>query len=163
MADSSTLTYEQDPPRRPTLDDLDGGQLANDAEFPPVPGNDPDAHAMNQRDKLVVALAALAGVAWVHITFSAGTPSIAAVGGMRQGGEALVAGDFTLVDTGVGDTSVTHTGGLLPPKTWPAFALPVGAAACEIAAEQITNGARVRSKVSASAADANYLLFLSGV
>ena len=158
----STLTYEQDPPRRPALDDLDGGACENDPKKPPQPGIDPSAEAMNQRDKLVVGLAALVGAAWVHVTFSAGTPSIAAVGGMRQGANALVAGDFAVTDNGAGDTSVVHAGGKLPPKTWPSFAVPVGAAAAEIAAEQITNGARVRSKVSASAADANFLLFLSG-
>ena len=158
MADSSILTYEQDPARRPSLDDLDGGQCTNDAEFPPVPGVDPDANAMNQRDKLVVGLAAMVGAAWVHVTITAGTPAITALGGMRQGGNALVAGDFSLVDNGSGDISVTHAGGLLPPMTWPPFAVIVGSTAGSIACESITNGARVRMS-----ADLNFVVFLSGV
>lgn len=158
MADSSTLTYEQDPPRRPTLDDLDGGQCENDAEDPPVPGIDPDANAMNQRDKLIVGLAALTPAAWLHVTFSGGTPTKAACGGMRQGGAALTLADFTVVDNGTGDTSITHAGGKLPPKTWPPFAFVVGASASSIATESLTTGARVRTP-----SDADFLVFFSGI
>lgn len=163
MADSSTLTYEQDPPRRPTLDDLDGGNCTDDPKAVPVPGQDPSADAMNQRDKLIVALCAMMGAAWLHVTFSGGTPTKTACGGMRQGGEAFELTDFTLTDNGPGDTSAVHSGGLLPPKTLPAQAYSVHSVAAEISCEPITNGGRVRTKVAASAADAAFVIIFYGV
>lgn len=160
MADdnSDTLTFEQSPPRRPTLDDLNGGTLENDDGYPPAPGIDPDARAMNQSDRQVVAHAAVLPAAWVHVTFSGGTPSIAATGSLRQGAAALVPADFSVTDNGVGDVSITHAGGKLPPKTFPPFATLVASSAGQVSAENITNGARVRMN-----ADLNFLLFLSGV
>jgi len=163
MADSSTITFEQDPPRRPSLDDLDGGQCENDAENPPVPGIDPDALAMNQRDKLVVGLAGMCAAAWLYITFPGGVATVSGIGGMRQGAEALVSADFTIVETATGSTTITHTGGKLPAMTWPAGGWIVGGADTTVTFIPVTNGVRVETRTGGALADVAFVVFLSGV
>lgn len=162
MPTTDVLTYEQTPPRRPALSDLDGGACQNDMERPPVPGIDPDALAMNQRDKLVVSLCGITPALVLEVHFSGGVPSIYYVGPMRSTG--LVAGDFTVVDNGNGDTSITHTGGKLPVVTWSAGAEQVDDTEIDrIRVVPITNGWRVKTKLGSTGTDANFVLRISGL
>lgn len=161
MPTTDVLTYEQTPPRRPALSDLDGGTCADDTEFPPDPNVGPSALAMNQRDKLMVGLCGITPAVVLEVHFSAGAPSIYYVGGMRTG---LVAGDFTVVDNGDGDTSITHTGGKLPPATWSAGAEQVDDTEIDrIRVVSITNGWRVKTKLGSTGMDANFVLRVSGL
>lgn len=155
----STLTYNQTPPRRPTLDDLNGGALANDAEEAPAPGIDPDARAMNQSDKLAVAAHGVIEHTRIQITFSGATPSKTGIWSLREG---LALSDFTLNDAGTGITEITHTGGKLPAGTWPAEAYCYGTGDSTAIVEPIANGWRVRTRTAGAAADVNFVLKLSG-
>lgn len=161
MSNTSVSTYEQSPPRRPSLDDVGGGAYQNDTKHPPDPG-DPNAHDVNQIAKQVVALAALGAAAAIHVTFSGGTPSIVSVQCVR----ADITGDsFSILDNAAGDTSITHTGGLLPVATWPAFAHQVDDTEIDRGprVSSITNGWRIKSKLGATGTDCNFVLFVSGL
>lgn len=159
MAETDVLTYLQTPPRRPVISDLHGGIIENDAEFPPDPG-DPEANAMNQSDKLMVHAHELIDGAKLYVTVS-GTTAIAGVWP-----STLEAGDFTVVDNGVGDTSITHTGGLLPAATWPATVDVVGNSGGRVGdVESIANGWRIRMRNASTLAlaDVPFILKISGL
>jgi hypothetical protein len=161
MSNTSVSTWEQSPPRRPSLDDVGGGNYANDTEHPPDPG-DPNAHDVNQMAKQVVALAALGAAAAIHVTFSGGTPSIASVQCARAD---VVPASFSVTDNGAGDTSITHTGGLLPAVTWPAWARQVDDVEIDRGPRviSITNGWRIKTKLNTTGTDSNFVLFVSGL
>jgi hypothetical protein len=158
----STSTYEQTPPRRPALDDLNGGNLQNRADFPPTPYEHPDARAMNQSDRQLVALAAISAAVGLHVTFPGGTPTIQVVMGVRTD---LEAADFTITDHGNGDTTIVHTGGMLPVKTLPVHSLTQAddTEIDRIRAVPVTNGVRVKTKLGATGTDAAFVLWLTGV
>ena len=161
MSETSVSTYEQLPPRRPSLEDMGGGAFENDTEFAPSPG-DPSAHDVNQMAKQCVALAALSAAVAIHVTFSGGTPSISSVQAVRSD---LVAASFTVTDNGAGDTSITHTGGLLPTATFPAFAQQVDDVEIDRGPRvaPITNGWRIKTKLATVGTDSNFLLIASGL
>lgn len=158
----STPTYEQDPPRWPAAGDLHEGALENDAEFPPTPA-EPNADAMNQSDAQVILLAAGALMAiTLAVTITAGAPAITDI--LFCVHPDVVIGDFTVTDNAAGDTSIVYTGDLLPPKKRP----PQGAQTDDVEIDRfrvfdITGGARVKSKLGASATDCNFVLDLYGV
>lgn len=161
MALSNTCTLEQDPPRRPALDDLGNGLWENDATYTPDPGH-PDARAFNQSDKLVIAALTMAWVVCVRVTFTAGTPALSIVACVRAD---VVAGDFTLVDNGVGDVTVTPPADVFPGKTFNPQANRIQSTARAIDCIPVTGGgAQVLLFNSAGAAvDSNFELFFSGV
>lgn len=161
MSTSSISTWERPAPRRPNLEDMGGGNYANDPEFPPEPG-DPNAHDSNQMAKQIVALAAVSAAAVLHVTFNAGTPSIASVQCVRSN---ITASSFTIVDNGAGDTSITHLGGLLPAATWPACAYQVDDVEIDRGPRviSIANGWRIKTKLSTVGTDSNFVLFISGL
>lgn len=155
----TTITYKQSPPRRPTIGDLDGGQLVDDPEFPPDPG-DPSAGAANQRDMLLVAQQGMAEHTKLYITFSGGTPTKTGIRSLR---DDLTTADFTVTDNGAGDTSITHTGGKLPADAWPAESKVVGNSGdATDNVELITNGWRVRTRVGGTLADVPFVLKIFG-
>jgi len=109
---TTTLTFDESPARRPGLDDdLGGAEYEDDPVFPPEPGTMPASAAWNQNAAQVAALAKIAP-AFVAVTFSAGTPSVAAATGP---GGSVVPGLFTVEDIGTGNTIVKWTTGTLPP------------------------------------------------
>lgn len=157
----STVTYDQDPPRRPTIDDLNGGALENDTAEPPAVGVDPDARAMNQSDRQVVALGNVSQCARIEVHFTAGVPSISGIWGLPTG---LEADDFNVTDNGNGDTSITHTGGLLPAAQWSSsVTLCADVEIDRFRAYSITNGWRVKTKLGATGTDCNFVLHISGL
>ncbi|SRR6266545_828288 len=159
MPETDDLTWEQTPPRRPNIADFNGGQLENDTEFPPSPG-DPDALAQNQLEKQMVGVAGLADFARLYVT-NAGTPALSAIWCMRTD---LVLADFTITDGGTGITDVTHTGGKIPAVQWLAEAYRTGnAGAGSATVESITNGWRVRTYVNTTLTDLSFVLKISGL
>jgi hypothetical protein len=158
---SNTLTFDDTTPRRPGIGDVGGGQKENDVEFPPDPDRMPTAEDFNQISKQIVALWAVSAVAVVHVSFLTGSPIISSVYSARTG---LVAADFSLTDHGAGDTSVLHAGGKLPANTFPPFAMQVDDVEIDrIRAVQVTNGARVKTKLGATGTDANFVVIFSGI
>ena len=160
MPTTDTLTYDQTPPRLPVLDDLNGGTITNDTEFTPNVG-DPNALGMNQSDRQIVALANVAPAMHIEVHFASGTPSIYGLWGLPT---TMSAGSFTVVDNGAGDTSVTHTGGLLPGLRWSATADQVDDTEIDrLRVVPITNGWRVKSKLGTVGTDCNFVLHVSGL
>jgi hypothetical protein len=156
MAD---ITYKQTPPRRPTLEDLHGGLLVDDTEYPPD-NECPRADGMNQGDALHVAAHNMLDAFELYITFSGAAPVKTALRSLRDDLELT---DFTLVDGGTGITEITHTGGLLPADPWPATAYCVGTGDSTAIVEAITNGWRVRTRTGGSLADVAFVLKAKGL
>lgn len=157
---TTTITYKLSPARRPTLDDLHGGLVADDSTYPPNAG-DPHASAMNQSDLLVIAAHAVLPVFRLYVTVPSGTPTATAIKTLR---DDLVIGDFTITDNGAGDTSITHTGGKLPSDSFPAKAYATGNAGdCTVNVESIANGWRIRARVAGTLTDTPFVLEASGL
>lgn len=163
MPSSNTLTYDQDPPHRPDLTELGGGAKENHAKRPPNPVTMATAEDFNQLTKQVEAFARVAPLARLWVRFNAGTPSVHSVQAL---GSAVVIGDFTVVDNGDGDTTISWTtgvGGKLPAA--------VGVKAAQTDDVEIDRGpravlttvgsnpaARVKTKLGATGTDANFCL-----
>lgn len=120
MSASNTLTYDQDPPHRPGLQELGGGVKKDhpDPEKAPDPVTMLTAAQENQNEKQVEALSRVTALVRLWVTFSGGTPSIVNVQAM---GTNVTAPKFTVADNGDGDTTISwKTGagapaGALPP------------------------------------------------
>lgn len=119
MAAASTLTWDITPPRRPSLDDIGGATLADDAAYPPHKATMPYADQLNQCQTQIERLAAMTEALTISVTFAAGVPSVSQFTSMRT---TTVIGDFTVTDNGTGDTTITwpanavttSTGGPMP-------------------------------------------------
>lgn len=114
MASSNTSTWDQSTPHRPAITELGGGEKQNDARRPPNPSRHATAEDFNQLSKQAEAAGRTIPLARLFVTFSGGTPSVAAV---QAPGSSVVAGDFTVTDNAAGDTTLawtTGTGGKLP-------------------------------------------------
>ena len=111
MTVSNTLTWDENPPRRPGLSDITGGTKENRPGRAPDPVTMPCAEEDNQRAKQIAAMAAVVPMAILYITFPAGVPTVA----VKAVGTNVVAGDFTAVDNGPGDTTIHWAASVLPP------------------------------------------------
>lgn len=158
--ETDLVTYEQTPPRLPVLDDLHGGELENVPGKTPGPDH-PNAYAMNQSDRLVIAHANVTPSVKLYVTFPGSVPTISRIDSTRSD---LSAGDFTLTDNGAGDTSITHTGGKLPARRWPATVAQVDDTEIDrIRGVPITNGVRVKTKLGTVGTDAAVVVEFSGI
>lgn len=160
MAASSTLTYDLANPRRPSLDDdFHGAAKENHPKFPPNPITMMVAEEVNQTYKLAVALARMTPHARIFVTFTAGVASIALVQAM---GTNVSAASFTLVENGVGDTSLRWAPlGVLPARAGGPKAFLTQNADATIAPEYTVEGAslnavRVRTRVGGVLTDVNF-------
>lgn len=163
MASSNTLTFDDDPPHRPGLSELGGGAKENSLQFPPNPVKHPTAEDFNQMSLQHAAVGKVAPLAILFVTFSGGTPSIAAC---MAPGTDVVGGSFTVSDAGNGNTLISWKTG----SSQPAGALPaaVGVMAWQIDDTEIdrirailtTSGGdpavRVKTKLGAVATDCNF-------
>ena len=104
MALSSTLTFDQTTPRRPTVNDFGGAAFQDDARRPPDPTAHPSAGMFNQIIKQVVALANVSPSMKIQVEFVAGSPKITQLVTMGTG---ILVTDFTVTLNGVGDVSIT--------------------------------------------------------
>lgn len=106
-------TYEDTVSHRPDIDaDLGGAIFENEADSTPAEdGTEPCAEVFNQIVKQVAALGGVAPLAIIVVDFSAGAPFIDALLCVNK---TLSHGDFTLVDTAAGDTSIRWTTTSLP-------------------------------------------------
>lgn len=111
MSSSNTLTFDQSPPRRPTLDDFGGGAKENDPADPPNPVTMLTATDENQGEKFMAAAGRVLPLVTIFITITAGVPAVSSVQAM---GSAVTTGSFNVVDNGDGDTTVWWAASLLP-------------------------------------------------
>lgn len=111
MPSSNTPTWKQTPPKRPSINDVGGGQKANG-----TPAPDPVRHLtaedVNQTAQQLVALGATVPVALVCIAFSGGAPYVASVVCVR---DDVSSSDFTLTDLAAGDTKIAYDTTKFPP------------------------------------------------
>lgn len=110
---SNTLTFDDSPPRRPTIDDVGGGQKVN-ATAAPNPVTQATAEDFNQTTKQVVAYGKMIPLARLFVTFAAGVPSITT---MHTPSEVLVIGDFTVTDNADGDTTISWVVTKMPARS----------------------------------------------
>ncbi len=114
MASDDVLTFDQDPPHRAGVSELGGGAKENSVAFPPDPVKHMTAQDCNQFTGQLGAFNRMTPLARLFVRIVAGAPQIFAV---QCPGSAVVAGNFTLVDNGPGDTTIwwtTGTSGSLP-------------------------------------------------
>lgn len=144
---SSTLTFDESPPRRPALEDLGGGAKEND-DVAPDPVRDATAEDFNQMSKLLAALARVMPVAQLSVTLAAGVHVLERVSCAPS---APGLATFTLTDHGIGDISLTWPVGTFPPAVARHRAHVTGAVPALISAETLSDGVRVRTWDAAGA------------
>lgn len=118
MAAAGENTFALASPRRPSTDDVDPTLVNDDGTTGYIAAGFPYADQLNTWGILTKVLAGVVPVAIIEVHFSAGTPSIYAVQALD---DALVAGDFTLVDNADGDTTIS----------WAADTFPIAASSPE--------------------------------
>lgn len=101
-------------PYRPAVVDMGGSSKENHLAYPPSP-NEPSAEEWNQITGQIASLAMVTPAAVIHVTFSAGTPSVFAV--YSQNSNLLIA-DVTIVDVGVGIVTLAILATKLPDLRW---------------------------------------------
>lgn len=120
MAASETLVFDiaavDGGARRPSLDDVGSAILEDKAgtKAPPQDGKHLYKNMCNQWQLLLAALGRTAHPVIITVGFSGGTPFIDKI---QAAGTNVVSADFTLVDNGVGSTSIQWTGTTLPAPT----------------------------------------------
>lgn len=121
MVAPNTLTHNLTPARRPSLDDVGGGGLEDDQQYPPDPRTMPYAAAMNQGQRQIEALNRTASVIGCSIRFAAGAPFVFGQTSLTDG---VLMSDFTITDHGVGDTSIQWvTAQFAPPLLDPSVSI----------------------------------------
>lgn len=151
-----TLTWDLDAadggPRRPSLDDVGGATLEDDAKYPPDRSRMPYAAMLDQLQKQAAAVGAVVESLVLSVEFSGGTPAAVAFTCPRTG---LELSDFDVNDNGVGDTTITWPADTFPPElTRPELTINedigemVGGTAVSVA-----NGVRVRTYRASGARD----------
>lgn len=158
---SEDFVLVQDPPRMLEMHDVHNGEITNDTGTKQPKVGDPNALAINQADKFLVALGHTAYHTILEIDFTAGAPVIVAVWSMR---DDVVPADFTPEDVGDGETEVTHTGGKLPAMRFKPGILAIHEDGIDSAfTETITNGFRVTTKAGGTGTDANLTVGITGI
>lgn len=162
MAASSTLSWDQTVPRRPTIDDLGGGAKENHPTKPPNPVTMATAEDYNQATKQIAAQGRVCPMARVFVTFTAGVPAVSSV---QAPGTNVVTGTFTVVDNGVGDTTLWWLATVIPAVGGGAKAFQTSDVAIEeCRAFYTTSGAnpavRVKTLFGGVATDANFAVEL---
>lgn len=158
MAAAETLTWDIEAadggPRRPSLEDVGGATLEDDADDPPDPQTMPYAAQLNQLQKQAAAVGKVVPFVAYSVHFASGTPSVVASTMPRSSVPV-----FTPSHPGAGDTTITWPAGTFPPATLQPIAVlnqDVGELV-GITAVQVTNGVRVRTyRATGGAADLDY-------
>lgn len=113
MTAAATYPYDDNPPRLPSVEDLGGDAMIDDAGSPPGAG-EPSAAAWNNFVRLLAASGRMLPTASIVVTFDAGAPVIESVVAMRT---TIAAADFTLTDNGTGDTTIEWAATVLPSQS----------------------------------------------
>jgi hypothetical protein len=118
MTLSSILTYDQDAPRRPTIDDLGGGAFQDHPLYPPNPTEHPSAGMFNQATKQIVALAKMSASIKLQVEFPGGVPTITQLValGTKLTAENFVAVGGQILDGGPGNTLIRLPPAIVVPQ-----------------------------------------------
>ncbi len=155
MPSSDTLTYDQSPPRRPTLDDLGGGEKVNDGTSPPDPVRHLTAEDANQTAQQIAAIGRVMPVGRVSVRIGGGGAHVVDKQNCAPSAATLLS--FTVTDHGTGDIEIRWAQSLFPPAQGNPVAHATGSNPALIATEATTQGsstygARVRTQNAAGAA-----------
>lgn len=164
MSSSSTNTFEQVPPRRPTIDDVGGGGKVNRTPSPD-PVRDATAEDFNQLGRQATSAGSMIPLVRLFVTITAGVPAVASIMCPKT---SVTPASFTVTDNGVGDTTISWPVALLPTRAAApggltqtddleidrlrAFYLTVAVPAANSPA------VRVKSKLGAVATDCNFVV-----
>lgn len=152
----STPTWDITPPRRPSLDDLGGGQKIND----PTPGFAPNPQTMvtgddvNQWATQIQKLNAVVPHTIVSV-HNAGSPVIFSVTSMIAAVSAVSGIPFTVVTHGNGDFSLTWPANTFPAQIADPEAIVTGGTSGFGVAQALTNEVRVRTSTLGGLANLN--------
>jgi len=157
-------SYDETPARKPTDADVGGTAKLDDAEFPPNPVTDATAADYMQIGQLARRAAIMSPTVTLVVHFTGSTPAISAVYTKIA---TLVAGSFTVVDNGTGDTSITWAAGTFPSDSRGPVAHSWGVAyPSDATCWKVTHGVRVlcsdRSSYPPPAADIDFHLDIYG-
>ena len=159
MGSSNTLTYDQSPPRRPTIDDVGGGMKENETPLPD-PITMPTAEDENQQEKLLVAAHRLLPLAIIQVTITAGVPAVTSAVGLGTGVDVT---DFTATDNAPGDTTISWPSTLMPsvgvsPRAWQTDDIEIDRVRALATSFSGNPAVRVKTKLAAVGTDCNFAL-----
>jgi hypothetical protein len=160
MTAATTYTYDDNPPRRASLEDLGGDDFENDPAEPPDRVTMPNAEEANEKARHIAGLNRVNPTAKLWVTFPAGTPTINLVRGMRT---ELVAADFTVVDNGAGDTTIHWASSKLPTPLFPPMVtlvddVEIDRVRAYLEAVGANQGVRVKTKLGATGTDCAFVI-----
>jgi hypothetical protein len=112
MSSSNTNTFEQTPPRRPTIDDVGGGAKENRTPAPD-PVRDATAEDFNQLGRQAASAGTMIPLVRLFVTISGGVPVVASV---MSPSSLVSTGSFTVTDNADGDTTISWAAALLPTR-----------------------------------------------
>lgn len=147
MSAAEDLTWDIRPARRPSLEDVGGATLIDDAENPPDPETMPYADQLNQLQKQAQAVGRAIFACGFELLISGGVP---AIGRVSAPSTTVDASAFGIVDNGNGDTTVTWPAGTFPTPALPpkAYMTSDGSWLDPIVLE-VANGLRIKTRNSA--------------
>lgn len=147
MSAPDTRTWDINPARRPSLDDVGGASLIDNAKYPPDPQTMPYAASLNQQQHQTQGAGSVIHGCAIQVTNDGTTVGVIAFASM---GTLITHSTFVVVRNGPGDVSVTWPSGTLPNPIMPAEAYVVAYDTvgdytyCQPIAITITNGVRVK-------------------
>ena len=149
MAAAEILTFDIVPPRRPSLEDVGGAALSDDAMNPPIPPKMPYAAQLNQWALQIQRQGALMPIAIFSVRFAAGAPVLDS---FACAPTAPITATFTLTDNGAGNTTITWPAGTFPTAiVKPSVTITEDIAALTPIALNVSNGVQVKTRNAASA------------
>lgn len=162
MTSPLVLTYDGDVPNgvnpyRPSLNDVGGGAKQDDSQYLPDPVTMFTAADFNEIGKLCVAFGKVTSAAILFVANS-GAPAIT---GLRAAGSVIVAGDFTVIDHGAGDTEITCPATkIMQPFAALGFSQAAGDFRISARVNGTNTGIRIETRNSAgSLADVDFVAF----
>lgn len=107
---SDISPFDENPARRPTVEDLGGGQKVDD-DPAPEPVTMPTAKDLNELALVGAAVGGMCPLMILVVTQAAGVYSVV---GFRCVGSTVVAGDVTVTKNGTGDVTYSWTATKIP-------------------------------------------------
>lgn len=167
MTAATVFTYDDTSPHRPSLEELGGDGREDDPMFPPPKnGRFPYADEDNERARNQAGLNRVTPTCLIHVRLDVerltavppihiGDPVVTDVRAVRS---SILTTDFTVVDNGPGDTSITWAPSLLPPHFTAVVSVASDVAVSPPRAFPIANGVRAKTELAGVGTDANFVL-----
>lgn len=134
----STNTFAESPPRRPTIDDVGGGQKVNDSIDRPDPARDATAEDFNQLSQQVVGLARTTPHTRVTYRYNGSSYQVTRVASLVPAIDLLTAQTLLvpMINT-AGDVSIFWPQATFPTPVADHGARPTGSTATTLACETL--------------------------